>query len=424
MPRSVNQGRIVQIKGIGTAKRQKNEDPSNDLGQRNEASSHQARNAGCVLHISSRSAWSTFMCQPPNKFWGCNGPTSVRPHHLTAGAGAPETTYDRWDTENLHLSAEVIRNSLGPNLLQRVSSLMSADSPGPVIFKTALDQVMFVNATTVCTLSNQLGNLSLKSIPGELVPALSEQVTELAREIGGLGKPPTDLKNLILKPYTKGMVDEFKQHALTVHTTVMRGTHASTWQEMVAEHNVMYQDLVQLGDYPPAKGGKQDQDKTIQALIAKTINQHLQRWENKNTNGGNGGDGKSNKKRACFKCGSFDHLLKDCPNNKEEGKSKDGDGKTTNWRHLPPDSSKGEKKEKTVSGKTYKWCGKCRNNKGLWTTGKSLHSTSKHCSKKKSKGNEEEKRDKAGNLGYINEPLDFGHLTIIKEHPKGWRGDH
>ena len=83
-----------------------------------------------------------------------------------------------------------IRASLGPNLLQRLSSLLQPGEDGPVVFKTALDQCLFMNATTIRTLSNELGGLSLKAIPGESVPALTEKVTELAREIEGSGKHP------------------------------------------------------------------------------------------------------------------------------------------------------------------------------------------------------------------------------------------
>ena len=243
----------------------------------------------------------------------------------------------------------MICDLLRSNPFKRVSSLTLVDSPGPVTFKMALDQAMFVNATMVHTLSDQLGSLTLKSIPGESAPTLSEQVTKLAREIKRLGKPPLDLKNLISKPHTKGTVDEFKQHALTVHALAMRGMHTLTWQEMVAENSAVHQDLVQLGDCPLAKGGKQDQDESIQGLMAKTVDQHLQQWENKNSNGGNSaknGNGKSNKKRACFNCGSFDHLVKDCPKDKqEEGKSDNGYGKT-NWRHQPPNSLKGREERK------------------------------------------------------------------------------
>ena len=96
---------------------------------------------------------------------------------------------------------------------------------------------------------------------------------------------------------------------------------------------------------------------------------------------------------------------------KKDEQPKDGE---KDWRHVPPNSSKGETKEKTVNGKVYKWCGKCRNNKGLWTTGKYLHSTEEHKPKKKADDNPspETPNGEAGNLGYVDEPLEFGFLCM------------
>ena len=346
------------------------------------------------------------------------------------GGGTPETRYDKWDYENLRLSAIVIRESIGPNLLQRISSLLPSDAPGPVVFKTALDQVMCMNATTIRTLSNQLGELSLKSIPGESVPDLTEKVTELAREIEGSGKPPSDLINLVSKPYTKGTVDAFKTYALGVHTQVMRGVFRGKWTSLVQEHNGFYQDLVQSDEYPPASG-KKDDDNNIQALVAKTVDQRLQqRNGNNNNNGGNNNRNSNGGARTCYNCGDTGHIAKNCPKKKADGEKNDGGGKSDekkekDWRHVPPNSSKGEGKEKTVDGKVYKWCGKCRQNKGLWTVGRYLHSTEEHRSKKKDDNNNNGNNNgnEAGNLGYVDEPLDFGFLSFVGACPKGCCGD-
>ena len=42
-----------------------------------------------------------------------------------------------------------------------------------LLFKVALDQVMFMNVTTVWTLSNRLGSLALNKVPGEDVSELT-----------------------------------------------------------------------------------------------------------------------------------------------------------------------------------------------------------------------------------------------------------
>ena len=73
---------------------------------------------------------------------------------------------------------------------------------------------MFMNASTIRTLSNRLGGLALNKVPGEDVSTLTLEVSEIARELEGSGNAPTDLINLVSKPYTKVNNEMFKTHAL------------------------------------------------------------------------------------------------------------------------------------------------------------------------------------------------------------------
>ena len=86
----------------------------------------------------------------------------------------------------------MIRESLGADLLERVASVCSLESSGMVLFKVALDQVMFVNASTIRNSSNRLGGLALNKVPGEDVSTLTLEVSEIARELEGSGNAPTD----------------------------------------------------------------------------------------------------------------------------------------------------------------------------------------------------------------------------------------
>ena len=123
-------------------------------------------------------------------------------------------------------------------------------------------------------------------------------------------------------------------------------------------------------------------------------------------------------------------MVKDCPNKKEK-----------NWRTIPPDSSKNEAKEKVVNGVTYKWCGKCRSNKGFWNGGDKAHFTHKHQGKNSetnSTNNESANQLETpqANIGYIDEPLEFGFFGSIanpediwckdckRDHPKGLCGKY
>lgn len=335
---------------------------------------------------------------------------------------------DKWDRENLRLSAMAMRDSLGPELYTRVSSLCSANTTGPEYFKKAVDQISYMNSTMVRNLSNKLGTLKLKEIDGENVAKLTEKITEIAREIQGSGCPPADLHNLISKPYTTGTEETFRTHALGVHGKVMTGEYTKSWEHMVQSYNLFYQELLQAGDYPPAKGAK-DQDDTIHALIGKAIDKKLEMM--KQTTGGTAETGHQRAKRTCFECGSDEHLVRNCPQKKNGGER--------NWRVIPPNSSRGETKEKTIDGVTYKWCGKCRAGKGFWNGGDKAHYTHEHRGNQNSDNGKESdeaenKPDAQANVGYIDEPLTFGFLGYMskevddenadedQEHPKDWRG--
>lgn len=362
--------------------------------------------------------------------WG-----EVTPEQIESWVALLRTSFgDRWDKENLRLSAMAMRESLGPELYARVSSLCNADTTGPEYFKKAVDQISYMNSTMVRNLSNKLGNLKLKEIDGENVAKLTEKITEIAREIQGSGCPPADLHNLISKPYTTGTEETFRTYALGIHGKVMTGEYMRSWEQMVQSYNLFYQELLQADDYPPAKGSK-DQDDAIHGLIAKAIDRKLEMMK---PQAGNNSDPSQQKgKRTCFECGSEEHLVRDCPRKKN--------GAERNWRVVPPNTSRGDSKEKIIDGITYKWCGKCRSGKGFWNGGDKAHFTHEHrgnqSSNNENSNNEsndgEVRANVQANVGYVDEPLTFGFLGYISndeqldgdlddakdpEHPKEWRG--
>ena len=113
-------------------------------------------------------------------------------------------------------------------------------------------------------ISNELGNLLLETIPGERVPDLTKIILDYARQLVGSGKPPSDLINLISKPYTKGLSKMFKTHALGIHTQILCKKYIDSWETLVYDHNNIYYNLVQTNDYPPTEGKKStDKEDTL-----------------------------------------------------------------------------------------------------------------------------------------------------------------
>ena len=61
-----------------------------------------------------------------------------------------------------------------------------------------------MTAALVRSVCNKMGALRLKSIPGENVSDLCETISEMIKQIESSGKPPSDLLNLVSKPFTAG----------------------------------------------------------------------------------------------------------------------------------------------------------------------------------------------------------------------------
>lgn len=256
-----------------------------------------------------------------------------------------------FDEQNLRLSAILIRNSISNKVKQQITATANiANISCPELFIYTIQQRTIMSAAHIKTISNKLGDLSLSDIPGEHVPDLTKRISDYDRQLVGSGKQPSDLINLVSKPYTTGSVEIFKSNALTIHTQVLRGTYPYNWERLVSDHNNMYYDLIQTNDYPPATGKKQNkEDDLIQCFIGQI-------------------DIKFSKLEESLKT-KIMNVVKNHGNNQNSSTD-------TNWRTVAPKNN--EPNEKVVNGITYKYCAKYCRGKGYWTSGDSLHGTDEH----------------------------------------------
>ena len=300
-----------------------------------------------------------------------------------------------WDVENLRLSGFAVRNSLGNNLLNRVISFVGVEATGPELFICALHQVNFMTAGLVRGLCDKIVTKSLKSFPGENVAKMGEEIMTLIRQIQSSGSTPQDLLFLVSKPYTTGTQETFRSFAQNTYAQVIDGAFTGDFMNIIVKSNNFYQNLVQSGDYQPAKSGKKDQDSVIQSMMAK-IDEKI----NKLSVAGGGKPkvprGNNKSEVTCYKCGKKGHISPKCPD--KEGSTipkKDIEA----WRLIKPKD--GEPLTKTVKGVTTKWCGKCRKGKGMWHLGDKAHLEAQHKTVKQIR--EEESKVEAGNLAVISD---------------------
>ena len=305
------------------------------------------------------------------------------------------TTYGcNWDIENLRLSGFAVRNSLGNNLLNRVISFVGAEATGPELFISALHQVNFMTAGLVRGLCDKIVNKNLKSFPGENVAKMGEEIMTLIRQIQSSGTTPQDLLFLVSKPYTTGTQETFRSFAQNTYAQVIDGAFTGDHMNIIVKANNFYQNLVQSGDYQPAKSGKKDQDSIIQSMMAK-IDERINKLS---VAGGKGKTPKGTKSEVtCYKCGKKGHILPKCPDNKDGTSTPRPD--IESWRFVKPKD--GEPLTKSVKGVTAKWCGKCQKGKGMWHLGDKAHLEAQHKTVKQMQ--EEESKVEAGHLAIISD---------------------
>ena len=96
----------------------------------------------------------------------------------------------------------------------------------------------------------------------------------------------------------------------------------------------------------------------------------------------------------------------------------------TNWRYIAPKDN--ESKEKKVDGEMTKWCQKCRKGKGMWTKGRTLHSTEEHDPSKSTRrsnnddsNNNDQNENNDSNEGLLAQTefdtFDFGFNAVFEE---------
>ena len=104
---------------------------------------------------------------------------------------------------------------------------------GPELFLTAVFQVSFMMASSVRSVSDQIGGLKLKAVPGENVGNVGEQINELVRQIECSGSVPDESLFLVSKPHVTGTQETFRTFAQQTHASIISGEFKGDRQEVI-----------------------------------------------------------------------------------------------------------------------------------------------------------------------------------------------
>ena len=300
--------------------------------------------------------------------------------------------FDECQRAALQESALWLSNSLDESLKPSLRTQLASRPTGPQLWMSIVSEVQSDSLKRVDNLTKRFEKMTLADFKGESVrdycTAAGEILTQLERDNQSR---PTHLVRII-DVFSACTVMDFKIHFMSRRSDVQRfvrdsaGKEAATvkamsnyihFQHLLDEGKELFLDLQeQWGPTKPA-GPANAMISALQSLSAKVANldQAL-----KAKPGGGGKEGSDKKELKCFTCGKPGHTKKTCPDcNKGNGTPGGGSPppkkkKPFKWA-APKD---GEPQEKEIDGKPHKYCAKCKNGRGFWTSGAQMHGTAEH----------------------------------------------
>ena len=103
-------------------------------------------------------------------------------------------------------------------------------------------------------MGNEMGTLKLKEIPGKTVGDFCETISKMIKQIESSGKPPSNLLNLVSKPFTMGAQETFRTFAQTICTEIVAGKFQGDEMNVIHKMSNIHQVLLQNNECELAGG--------------------------------------------------------------------------------------------------------------------------------------------------------------------------
>ena len=213
--------------------------------------------------------------------------------------------------------------------------------------------------------------MRLKDEPQENVNTFAAKITNCCRQISGSGQAPPDLSLVVAGTFIKCTVSVFERFAETIYNTVVIDMTCEMYITICEKMTGHFQVLRDAGEWAPMNAASKAEDPLQQ--LAGFVKRLEQRIPGNNSDKPSAGSGVC----KCFRCGSLDHMIRDCTKSNDDGGGGSNSGGSNGSDHTRP--KRGESHEVTLPDGSKKiWCGRCSRNRGKWTTGPTAHKTTNH----------------------------------------------